>query len=672
MHGCHLPVFRSRRLLLSSLTIIILLGILATPLSTVAAQSGPTWEFPAGSIVHTTAVAADGSAVVIGSRDGIVFYLDRDGKQIWKYDTGGTVLGLAISQDGQRVLAGTESRKAIYLDGTGNMLWEKEFDFVLLSVAMSGTGDLLALIPQSTQAWVLDNQGNILWDVKFDTKPSTVAISNDGLRVAFGMRDAYVKVYDQSGQPIWELQENGVIRGLALSKDAALIAVGDESKRGYLVKVENNNPKNLFDFTAQDKVTSSAITSDGQLVVFGSNDQNAYLLDSSGQVKSKFKAGNRITSVALSGDGSLFVVGSEDGKAYGFNTQKSQAGYASTQLRNTSLYIGIPILVLLLIVGVVSFLRYNPAGKLLWEVRGVGIRRLAYQVWRAKISYLLLLPTVALLVVFNYYPAFSGLFHSFTKWNPGVGTKWIGLDNFQAIRLNEFFWRGLLNAVILIVTGFMKMVMPLLVAELLFHLRSKGLQYWLRSLFIFPIVVPGVAIILIWRNILDPNIGLLNNFLSLLGLMNMQTPQAWLGDTLTAIWSIVFIGFPWVSPFALLLFYGGLISIPVELLDAVKVDGAGSIRRFWYLDLPLLVGQIKLLLILGFIGGMQEFAVIFLTTEGGPYNATYTPALELYYQAMRFNNFGLASAMGTVLFVIILGGTILNLRYVRSSVEYQT
>jgi ABC-type sugar transport system permease subunit len=181
-----------------------------------------------------------------------------------------------------------------------------------------------------------------------------------------------------------------------------------------------------------------------------------------------------------------------------------------------------------------------------------------------------------------------------------------------------------------------------------------------------------VAIILVWRNILDPNIGLLNNFLSLLGLMNLQTPQAWLGDTRTAIWSIVFIGFPWVSPFALLLFYGGLISIPVELLDAVKVDGAGSIRRFWYLDLPLLVGQIKLLLILGFIGGMQEFAVIFLTTEGGPYNATYTPALELYYQAMRFNNFGLASAMGTVLFVIILGGTILNLRYVRSSVEYQT
>jgi raffinose/stachyose/melibiose transport system permease protein len=101
------------------------------------------------------------------------------------------------------------------------------------------------------------------------------------------------------------------------------------------------------------------------------------------------------------------------------------------------------------------------------------------------------------------------------------------------------------------------------------------------------------------------------------------------------------------------------------------VDGASGFRRFWSLDLPLLMGQIKLLLILGFIAGMQEFSVVFLTTEGGPYNSTYTPALELYYQAMRFNNFGVASAIGTVLFLVILGGTIINMRYVRTSTEFQ-
>jgi raffinose/stachyose/melibiose transport system permease protein len=83
------------------------------------------------------------------------------------------------------------------------------------------------------------------------------------------------------------------------------------------------------------------------------------------------------------------------------------------------------------------------------------------------------------------------------------------------------------------------------------------------------------------------------------------------------------------------------------------------------------MSQIKLLLILAFIGSVQEFQLIFLTTGGGPGNVTYTPALELYYNATRFSNFGLASAMGTFLFLIILGGTIINLRYVRSQTEYE-
>ena len=83
------------------------------------------------------------------------------------------------------------------------------------------------------------------------------------------------------------------------------------------------------------------------------------------------------------------------------------------------------------------------------------------------------------------------------------------------------------------------------------------------------------------------------------------------------------------------------------------------------------MGQIRLLVVLVFIGTMQEFQLIFLTTGGGPGSSTYTPALELYYQATRFNNYGLASAMGTFLFLIILAGTIINLQIVRSRTEYQ-
>jgi ABC-type sugar transport system permease subunit/outer membrane protein assembly factor BamB len=669
VRSVHLP--KPPHLIISGLCLVIFLVSLVVPLVRVSAQAGNNWELPADSIVHSVAVATDGSAVVVGSRNGLVFYLDRSGQQVWTFDTGGTVLGLSINQDGQRVMAATESRKVFVLDGEGNLLWEKSFDFVLISASMSGSGDLIALVPKAKIVWVLDGEGNPLWEMPYDTFPSAVAVSPDGQRVAVGLRDAYVHLYDRGGSRIWQTQMNSVIRGIAFSADAAFLAVGDEAQKGYLVKNENNAPEIVWTYEAGDKVTSVAITADGQQMAVGSYDQSAYLLDETGQVKIKKVVDGRITSVALSGDGSVFVFGSDDNKAYGYDVQSGKVGYSASLLQGRVLAITIPLVVLAVIAGATSFLRYVPSGKRFWAKYGKGIRKLVKEIWRAKVSYMLLAPTIALLVIFNYYPAFSGLFHSFTKWNPGVGTRWIGLENFQNILINNFFWSGLLNAVILIVTGFVKtLTMPLLVAELLFHLRSRITQYWLRSLFIFPIIIPGVAIILIWRNILDPNIGLLNNFLSLIGLMDMSQPQAWLGDTRTAIWSIVFIGFPWISPFALLLFYGGLISIPVELFDAAKVDGANSLQRFRHIDLPLLMGQIKLLLILGFIGGMQEFSLIFLTTEGGPYNATYTPALELYYQAMRFNNFGLASAMGTVLFLIILGGTIFNLR-MRTSTEYQ-
>jgi ABC-type sugar transport system permease subunit/outer membrane protein assembly factor BamB len=654
----------------SAIGILIILSlILLAPLS-VRAQ-GATWELNAGSVVHTAVTSANGQQIALGTRDGLVLYLDATGKELWRYETGGTVLGLGMSQDGKRVVAATEGRSALLLDAAGKLLWKKDFDYVLQSAAISGEGDLIGLVPRKArQVWVLDSSGNELWSSEFDVPPTAVAISADGSRVLFGTRDAWIRAFDRKGEKLWEQQVDGVITRLALSKDGAFVAVSDESNKGYLLSGADGAV--LWNFTAEDKMESAALTGDGQQVAFGARDKNAYLLDQTGALKSKLTTGGIVYAVALSADGSTFVVGSDDGKASGFAAKQTAESYATRQQRTLVRNIVIIAAVLVVVAVFIAFLRLTPKGRQVWEVQGAGPRRLGREIWRARGSYLLLVPTVALLLIFNYYPAFSGLFHAFTKWNPGVETRWIGFANFEAIAYNQFLRRGVINAIILIVTGYLKVLtMPLLVAELLFHLRSQRLQYWLRSLYIFPIVVPGVAIILIWRNIFDPNIGLLNNVLAALGMMNMQTPQAWLGDPKTAIWSIVFIGFPWVGAFALLLYYGGLISIPTELFDAAKVDGAGGLRRFWSLDLPLLLGQVKLLLILGFIGGMQEFGLVFLTTEGGPYDATYTPALELYYQAMRFSNFGLASAIGTVLFIIILGGTIINLRYVKSATEYQ-
>ncbi len=223
--------------------------------------------------------------------------------------------------------------------------------------------------------------------------------------------------------------------------------------------------------------------------------------------------------------------------------------------------------------------------------------------------------------------------------------------------------------IITVVTILKTMTVPLLVAELIFNLRSQFSQYWARTLFVVPIVMPLVVVILLWNNIYDPQIGLLNKTLEAIGLGNLA--RVWYGDPNVALASVIFINFPWVNAFALLIFYGGLISISDEVIDSSKVDGASTWRRFWSIDLPLLMGQVKLLLILNFINAVQTFELVFLTTGGGPGTSTYTPALELYYMAMRMDRFGVASAIGMVLFVIILSGTIVNMRFMNSSTEYE-
>jgi ABC-type sugar transport system permease subunit len=277
-----------------------------------------------------------------------------------------------------------------------------------------------------------------------------------------------------------------------------------------------------------------------------------------------------------------------------------------------------------------------------------------------KIAYFLLIPTILLLALFNYYPAYSAFYHSFTDWKPGLYTKFVGFAQFVKVMDSHYFWIGINNLVFLIISRFAQLIVPLLVAIMIFHLRSERSKYIMRNLFVYPLVVPGIVGVLLWLFIYDPNFGLLNQTLSSIGLENLQ--HTWLGEAKTAMPALAFMGFPWIGAFALLVFYGGLISIPTDVFEAGTMDGIGKFRRFWNIELPLLMGQMRLLLILTFISTMQDFSLVYITTQGGPFDSTYLPALELFYAATRFNDYGYASAMGVVLFLFILIGTIFQLK----------
>ena len=144
-----------------------------------------------------------------------------------------------------------------------------------------------------------------------------------------------------------------------------------------------------------------------------------------------------------------------------------------------------------------------------------------------------------------------------------------------------------------------------------------------------------------------------------------QFRRAWLGNEDTAIWAIVGVGFPFVSAFAFLIFIGGLLSINVDYFDAAKVDGASWWQRFIHMDVPLLLPQFRILLFFATIGAVQGFAGVFILTRGGPGTATYVPALQMYLRIAE-GDFGYASAIGVVLFALIMILTLFILRFRRN------
>jgi raffinose/stachyose/melibiose transport system permease protein len=132
---------------------------------------------------------------------------------------------------------------------------------------------------------------------------------------------------------------------------------------------------------------------------------------------------------------------------------------------------------------------------------------------------------------------------------------------------------------------------------------------------------------------------------------------------------LMFMGFPWVGGFGLLIYYAGLQNISSDVFDSARIDGATGWTRFRFVDLPLLLGQIKLLVVLGFIGGLQGFQTQLLLTNGGPGYSTMVPGMHLYQNAITFDRMGYACAIGVALFVVILAITYINMKYIRSSAE---
>ncbi|MGL6200873.1 MAG: carbohydrate ABC transporter permease [Lachnospiraceae bacterium] len=285
--------------------------------------------------------------------------------------------------------------------------------------------------------------------------------------------------------------------------------------------------------------------------------------------------------------------------------------------------------------------------------------------------YLFLIPIYLLLVIFKYIPFGMAIQKSFYNWNGGNLNIFIGFQNYLEAFSDKIFLGSLLTVFkVLIVYVLIVITVPLLAAELLFAVKSSKKQYFIRTAFTFPMVVPGVVVILLWKWILAGDTGVLNNILEGIGLTGLVQP--WLGNSHTALWSILAIGFPWLGIASLggmqfLIYFGALQGIPKDLFEAGQLDGTNIIKRFFYIDLPMLASQIKLMITLAIISSLQIFDAIFILVKGGPGTSTMVPAVYLYEQGFTYKRMGYSSALGILLFILIMILSILNNKFLKST-----
>lgn len=278
-----------------------------------------------------------------------------------------------------------------------------------------------------------------------------------------------------------------------------------------------------------------------------------------------------------------------------------------------------------------------------------------------------LMPAVALYLVFVLYPVFSALLTSMYQWR-GIGNKkWIGFDNYTKMFSDENFINALMNTGKYILFQVpITVLVPLFVALIIANSKSRWTKFYQGTIFL-PHILPGVAIAMLWATIFNPVSGLLNGLLRLLGLDMWATE--WLGRTETAFGSVLWVTVWGAIGFYTVLLLAGVLNISKDLFEASEIDGANKVQRSIYIIIPLLRGILKVVVTFTLINALKMFEMPQVLTSGGPNRSTEPVSLYIYEQAFKNYNFGYASAIGVVFFIIVLLITLTTQRAMRGEGE---
>jgi len=266
-------------------------------------------------------------------------------------------------------------------------------------------------------------------------------------------------------------------------------------------------------------------------------------------------------------------------------------------------------------------------------------------------GYLFIAPWLIGFLVFTLGPFIQSFFLSFTRYNIVQPPKFIGLANYRMMLFDdELFWKSLWVTIRFALCSVPMVLVVGVLLALLLNSNVKGIAAF-RTIFYLPSIIPTVATTSIFMWILNPQVGMVNQILDLIGIKG----PAWLSDPTWTPWSLVFMSV-WGAGGSMVIYLAGLKDIPTYLYEAATLDGAGPIQKLKAVTLPMLSPVIFFNLVMGIIGTFQYFTQAFMISkgQGGPEDSTMFYALYMFQRSWKYMDMGYGSAMAWVLFVLII------------------
>jgi multiple sugar transport system permease protein len=277
-------------------------------------------------------------------------------------------------------------------------------------------------------------------------------------------------------------------------------------------------------------------------------------------------------------------------------------------------------------------------------------------------------PALALIAVFFFVPVVGSLLLSVTDFDiyaiaDAGNARFVGLANYVELLRNPVFWTAVRNTFYFALVGGPLTVVTSLVAALLINAQLVRFKGFFRTVYFVPFVTTLVAVAIVWRYLYHPQYGLFNYALGWFGI----GPIDWLGDPRWSMPAIILLAVWKNFGYNMLIFIAGLQMIPRELYEAADLDGAGTLKQFRHVTLPMLAPTFLFVGVITMIGYFQLFAEPYIMTAGGPLRSTTSLVLLMYEEGFRWWRMGMAAAVAFILFLIILVWTLLQFRLQREA-----